>query len=1043
MYIINIFNIFYPPYLFILIIIIIFARIEYTKNNNNSKTNNIYLLMKRLSLLFSLLLLCVVAAMAQRIASIGDEVTDGNFNPHEHYIMKLVSYNNGTSDVNVEDQNLYFYTTEGARLKAATITLDDVSSNNYLLNMYSTSIEGVYTLGMGTTFVASFTSGSGGFNCSKNNKNFGGKLNAYKLHKQETGGYILQGYRGSDAGLYLKYNKSSEQTEVIGSGSTSAMVVKIYKANTPFKEGKFYTLTLREGAEGNRNVVLQNILYASTRSAKTTNTNGIWFFKKNVDAPSQWYIYNVYAGENYPAHATTNNNSNVTFDGERTSFSVGKGDNRTNGFSFIVSGNAALNDVNGCLGVWNNPGACNTDGSTFIAKEVSETYANCTYTFTDATNNRSVVRKTMGKVGEVPSVPTLYYFTATTTSFSNAVTADGENNYTIEGTFKYPFTITTSDGAATWYAMKVRINTPQRDVVVNDQYVDSRVYFNNAATNYSRFNDGLFCFVSDGSSEYFKIKNRNGKYLKSGGTNNESDLQTTSNESEALSFEIRKNDYTGAADTDFSLLPRLATSTSYVYGDHHGDTGHICLWTSGKTQDDGSRFRIQDANTTTDILNIGRNAEANTLATAAPSTHIGGYTTAAIDAFKAATYTSLSDIETKAAALGNNESNLQTANESKYYRIQANRYTTPVYMSFNNATADKDGAVQTGSSSSDNVLLLGFSQTASASNLVQFENNGEGKYYIKDVNSGLYYGKCINETNKKVYLVKDKNNAGNYSVAYSLNGNVGQVGLKENTETNIRLQYLFCCGDNADDAIGGNNYAQFHSPYYNDAETGSASTSEPGCVYQIAEVNTYPLTISDALYASLCLPFSVTLPEGLKAYKVSSVTNGTEHREMDLTAIEGAIAANEPIIIGATTAGSYELTINAENTEAKSEDNWLTGATVKRTGIDEDYFALGYKALSTNETTTEPTKTVGFFRVTTQNMPANKAYLLKSRIQESAANPAMMFTFNFDNVTTNINNTKANETESSNTYYDLNGRRVLYPTHGIYVKGNGQKVFIQ
>lgn len=998
--------------------------------------------------------------MAQRIASIGDEVTDGNFDPHEHYIMKLVSYNDGTNDVNVEDQNLYFYTTEGARLKAATITLDDVSSNNYLLNMYSTSIDGVYTLGMGTTFITSFTSGSGGFNCSKNNKHFennnnlNGRLNAYKLHKQENGGYILQGYRDSDAGLYLKYNKDSEQTEVVGSGSTGAMVVKIYKANTTFKEGKFYTLTLREGS-GNRNVVLLNGWRANTQNAKTTNANGIWFFKKNVDAPSQWYMYNVYAGENYPAHATTDNNSNVVFDGVKTSFSVGKGDGRTNGFSFIVSGNASLNDVSGKLGVWNTKGAADTDGSTFIATEVDQTYANCTYTFTDATNNRSVVRKTMGKVGEVPSVPTLNYFTATTTSFSNAVTADGENNYTIEGTFKYPFTITTSDDNATWYAMKVRINTDQRDVVVNGNYVDSHVYFSNAATNYSRFNDGLFCFVSDGNSEYFKIKNRNGKYLKSGGLDNSSDLLTTSNESEALSFEIRKNDYTGAAETDFSLLPRLATSTLYVYGDHHGDTGRICLWTGGKTNDDGSRFRIQDANTTTDILNIGRNAEANTLATAAPNTFIGGYTTAAIDAFKAATYTSLSNIETKAAALGNTESNLQAANENKYYRIQANRYTTPVYMSFNNATADKDGAVQIGSSSSDNVLLLGFSQTASASNLVQFESNGEGKYYIKDVNSGLYYGKhiddnkSIDETNKKVYLVKDKDNAGNYSVAYSLNGNVGQVGLKENTETNIRLKYLFCCGNNADDAVGGYNYAQFHSPYYDDAETGSASTAEPGCVFKIEEVSTYPLTISDAKYASLCLPFSVTLPEGLKAYKVSSVTNGTEHREMDLTAIEGAIAANEPVIIGATTAGSYELTINAENTEAQSADNWLTGATVKRTGIDEDYFALGYKALSTSasssddETTTEPTKTVGFFRVTTHNMPANKAYLLKSRIQESAANPAMMFTFNFDNVTTNINSAKANEAESSNTYYDINGRRVLYPTHGIYVKGNGQKVFIQ
>ncbi len=1005
--------------------------------------------MKRLSLLFSLFLLCVGTAMAQRIASIGDEVTDGNFDPHEHYIMKLVSYNNGTNDVNVEDQNLYFYTTEGARLKVAAITLDNASSNNYLLNMYSTPTEGLYTLGMGTTFVTSFITGSGGFNCSKNNKNYGGSLNAYKFHKQETGGYMLQGYRGSDPGLYLKYNFSGSQTEVVGSGSTGAMVVKIYKANTTFKEGKFYTLTLREGS-GNRNVVFQHYMHVSTESAKTTNTNGIWYFKKNADAPSQWYLYNVFAGENYPAHATTNNNSYVVFDGERTSFSIGVGDSRTNGFSLIVSGYAALNDVSGKLGVWNNGNSSLTDdGSTFVATEVSEAYASCTYTFTDATNNRSVVRKTMEKVGEVPSVPTLSYFTATTTSFSNAVTADGENNYTIEGTFKYPFTITTSDDAATWYAMKVRINTAQRDVVVNGNYVDSHVYFSNAATNYSRFNDGLFCFVSDGNSEYFKIKNRNGKYLKSGGISNESDLQTTSNESEALSFEIRKNDYTGAADTDFSLLPRLATSTSYVYGDHHGSTGHICLWTSGKTDDDGSRFRIQDANTTTDILNIGRNAEANTLATVAPNTFIGGYTTAAIDAFKAATYTSLSDIETKAAALGNTESNLQTANESKYYRIQANRYTTPVYMSFNNATADKDGAVQTGSSSSDDVLLLGFSQTASASNLVQFESNGEGKYYIKDVNSGLYYGKNIDETNKKVYLVKEKDNAGNYSVAYSLNGNVGQVGLKENTATDIKLQYLFCCGNSADDAVGGYNYAQFHSPYYNDAETGSASTAEPGCVFKIEEVSTYPLTISDAKYASLCLPFSVTLPEGLTAYKVSSVTNGTEHREMDLTAIEGAIAANEPVIIGATTAGSYNLTINAENTVAQSTDNWLTGATVKRTGIEEDYFALGYKALSTStsssddETTTEPAKTVGFFRVTTHNMPANKAYLLKSRIQESAANPAMMFTFNFDNVTTNINSAKANEAESSNTYYDLNGRRVLYPAHGIYVKGNGQKVFIQ
>lgn len=995
--------------------------------------------MKRLSLLFSLLLLCVGVAVAQRIVSIGDEVTDGNFDPHEHYIMKLVSYNDGTNDVNVEDQNLYFNTTESTRLKVATITFDDVTSNNFLLNMYATPTDGVYTLGLGTTFITSFTSGSGGFNCSKNNKNYGGSLNAYKLYKQENGGYILQGYRGSNAGLYLKYNYSSSQTEVIGSGSTGAMVVKIYKANTAFKEGKFYTLTLREGS-GNRNVVFQHGLYAATQKAKTTNTNGIWFFKKNVDVPCQWYIYNVSAGENYPAHATTNNNSNVVFDGVKTSFSVGKGDGRTNGFSFIVSGNAAVNDVAGTLGVWNYAGACNTDGSTFIATEVDQTYANCTYTFTDATSNRSVVRNTMEKVGEVPSVPTLNYFTATTTSFTNAVTADGENNYTIEGTFNYPFTISSSDDNATWYAMKVRINTAQRDVVVNGNNVDSRVYYSDAATNYSRFNDGLFCFVSDGNTEYFKIKNRNGKYLKSGGIANESDLQTTSNESEAMPFEIRKNDYSGAAETDFSILPYLNTSTSYVYGDHHGSTGHICLWTNGKTNDDGSRFRIQEANTTQDILNIGKNAAANTLATSAPNTYIGGYTTAAIEAFKSATYNSLSDIETKAAALGNNESNLQTANENKLYRIQANRYTTPVYMSFNNATADKNGEVQLGSGNTPDERKLSFSQTASTNNLVCFENvaNEEGKYYIKDVNSGFYYG--AKSDNGNLYLVKDSQYAGIFSIHYSINGNVAQVGLKENKATNITEQYLCCSGSDANAAVGDNNYVKFTSPYTDNATTGTTATVEGGCVYKIAEVSTYPLTIGEAKYASLCLPFSVTLPEGIKAYKVNSVTNGTEHREMELTTIEGAVPAKEPVIIGTTAAGAFNLTINTNNTASQSDDNWLTGATVKRTGIDEDYFALGYKALNSDDA---ETKTVGFYRVTTNNMPANKAYLLKSKIQESAATPAMMLTFNFGNITTNINDVKANEAESSNTYYDLNGRRVLYPTHGIYIKGNGQKVFIQ
>ena len=75
-------------------------------------------------------------------------------------------------------------------------------------------------------------------------------------------------------------------------------------------------------------------------------------------------------------------------------------------------------------------------------------------------------------------------------------------------------------------------------------------------------------------------------------------------------------------------------------------------------------------------------------------------------------------------------------------------------------------------------------------------------------------------------------------------------------------------------------------------------------------------------------------------------------------------------------------------------------------------------------------------------MPANKAYLLKNNIPASAQ-AAMMFSFNFGGNITGIDHAIATEDAENNVFYDLNGNRVLYPTHGIYVKGNGKKVFIK
>ena len=1012
--------------------------------------------MKRFLSLFTLLMLIATTAFAQRIVSIGDEVTDGNFNTHDHYVIKLVSYYTGTTKTDITDDK-YFYTT-GARMKLSTINTTDYtannSTNNFLVNLQATNYgEGVYALGLGTHYVPSFTSGSGAFNCQETSH---ASINyAYKFVKQTDGTYKMQGYRGTAAGMYLNYNSTDDQVEVTSSEAT-AMLVKVYKANTPFDEGKFYTLTLRGKEGGNRNVVLSNGLNINTQAAATTDPVGIWYFKKQADVLCKWYLCNAETGTDFGLTATTTNNSRVELTQAPTPFSVGLGQNDGNktytqegGFSLISDGNATLNDVSASLGIWNNTAAPRDGGSSFMATAVEGDYALCTFNFTDAAHNLSVTRHTYRKVGEVPAIPSVPYFTATTTSLSTAVASDGENTYTINGTFSYPFAINDADDATSWYAINVRPtkNPTGRDIMISsDNKIYSRITFTNEATTYTKFNDGMFRFVKVGNTGFFKIKSRNGKYFKwntattSGNTLNKVDLITTSDESAASAFMIIPSPATGAPASDLDILPVYSQSTSqYVCGDH-GDN-YLTIWTgdgNSKT-DDGSRFRIKDVSTTTDLMTLAATLNITDKANAAPSTVLGGYTDAAIAAFKTASYGSLTAMETAANTLHNTASNLQTPVDGQLYRINFIRGN--VTAAATNAIANADGTVQNGEGDTPNERLLklvaGTTNTPSA--LVRFHKNGDN-YTIEDVNSGYYYGTYSNDKTARMFLAPtDNNDKGQFSIVNTYDGTVGHIALKETSVSDDSKRYLWSCGSSEDEALNSYPYVRFHSGHHNDEL--SDENIENGCVLSVQKVTTYPISISAAGYASMCLPFSVTLPEGLTANKVTAVSkNNDEQNELSLENIGTTIAAGEPVILQGNAA-DYTLTINTDN-GTKSEGNILTGATVKRTGITDTYYALAYKALNSDEA---DNKTAGFFRVETGNMPANKAYLLKKSIP-AEAQMAAMFYFNFNGnggEVTNINATQQSNTANDNVYYDLNGHRVLYPTHGIYVKSNGQKVFIK
>ena len=75
-------------------------------------------------------------------------------------------------------------------------------------------------------------------------------------------------------------------------------------------------------------------------------------------------------------------------------------------------------------------------------------------------------------------------------------------------------------------------------------------------------------------------------------------------------------------------------------------------------------------------------------------------------------------------------------------------------------------------------------------------------------------------------------------------------------------------------------------------------------------------------------------------------------------------------------------------------------------------------------------------------VPANKAFLPAANIT-SGSSQAQMLSFYIGGTVTGINAATADAQNGNDVYYDLNGRRVLYPAHGIYVTGNGKKVFIK
>ncbi|MEE0804070.1 MAG: sialidase family protein, partial [Prevotellamassilia sp.] len=312
-------------------------------------------------------------------------------------------------------------------------------------------------------------------------------------------------------------------------------------------------------------------------------------------------------------------------------------------------------------------------------------------------------------------------------------------------------------------------------------------------------------------------------------------------------------------------------------------------------------------------------------------------------------------------------------------RSNGTLYMTPEDTRFTVATGDAADADQ----------LFSFTAT-----------DTEGVYNLYNGNYGLYFGKLgANETQPAVHETPE--DAGRYTVIMSASGLSG-IACQNKTGGHAGIHLAGDC--------------KRLVPWTTNAEAS---------LWYIQPVEFFNVTIPEAGYTTMNLPFAVSLPEAVEAYAVTGRTVVDDVECLHIKLVEGAVPANHPVIVKAT-AGNYVFNIVADEEATAVEER-----------SEEFKGTLKAQTLTNNQKTVYTLSTDKFVRKNNSSVavPANSAYL----VSESETDRLPLSTL--EGVPVGIEGVNA-DTTSKNALYDLNGKRVSNPTTGIYVTGKGQKVFI-
>ena len=312
---------------------------------------------------------------------------------------------------------------------------------------------------------------------------------------------------------------------------------------------------------------------------------------------------------------------------------------------------------------------------------------------------------------------------------------------------------------------------------------------------------------------------------------------------------------------------------------------------------------------------------------------------------------------------------------------------------------------------------------ASADALWQLQaTSTDGVYRLYNPNSGLYMKQTDGDSSQEVTSTPNADEAATFSFG-TYEGVPGQSSIMCAERESVNNRYLHCSG-NLNDGQDASARIMFYT----------AGANGPSAWYiRPAETLDVTLTqVGDMAWASTVLPVDVEgLPEGVTAY-----TGELDEAAgvLRLTEVEGGkVPAGLPVVLAAETAGVKQLPVSAAQAPVSVDESGALQGTLRYVGVADDtrdsYLILGIF-----------NDAVGFYlpAEATTAIPGNKAYL-----DNSTAQAVRGYALSLGGSTTGIEGvTTAGGVGSEEPVYDLSGRRVVNPTHGVYIRG-GKKVYIK